>query len=416
MPAPGLLTPLAPRAVEEAPAPGPALGPPAAEKRRRRLFVALWAAGGALVGGAVAAGIQFAVPETDLLPLMATSVLFAEVVGVTAFLSARQVFPLFSRLAFPVRLGLQVVTLFSGTVFGSVAVLTTQPLFSLANIRLVSVIVAINAVLAVLVGIALHTYDTMKTQIEASYRELRAKEALERDLAIAREVQRELLPRAFPNLPDLEVAGVCLPAVGVGGDYFDFLSLPGERLGVVVADVSGKGIPAALLMAGLQASVRSVSLSGCGPAEVNRRVNGLLHATTSMSRYATLFFALYDPAAREIQYSNAGHFPPILLGPSGAVRLTQGGLPLGMFDGSVYGEGRREMRGGDVLALCTDGLLEAPDDAGREFGEARLIAILERTRGRALSEILDEVVRDVKAWTRDGPPHDDVTVVLVRSR
>jgi serine phosphatase RsbU (regulator of sigma subunit) len=379
-------------------------------------FLALWAAGWGLTGAVVAAGIHFAVPSTDLGPLLTTSVLFAEVVGFTALLSARQVFPLFSRLAFSVRLGLQVVTLCSGTIFGSVAVLAAQPLFSLANIRLVSVIVAINAILAVLVGIALHTYDTMRNQLEANFRALREKEALEREVAIAREVQRELLPREFPRLSGLEVAGVCLPAVGVGGDYFDFLALPEDRLGLVVADVSGKGIPAALLMAGLQASVRSVSLSGCGAAEVNRRVNALLYDTTSEARYATLFFALYDPHGREIHYSNAGHLPPILLGPSGAVRLTQGGLPLGLFGESVYGEGRRAMAPGDLLVLCTDGLLEAPDPTGLEFGEGRLVEILERTRGVDLAEILDRVVREVQEWTRHGPQHDDVTVVLARAR
>lgn len=390
--------------------------PPVNPRTLGNRFLALWAAGWGLTGGVVAAGIHFAVPSTDLGPLLTTSVLFAEVVGFTALLSARQVFPFFSRLPFPVRLGLQVVTLCSGTVFGSVAVLAAQPLFSLANIRLVSVIVAINAILAVLVGIALHTYDTMRNQIEASFRGLREKEAFERELAIAREVQRELLPRAFPRLSGLEVTGVCLPAVGVGGDYFDFLTLPEDRLGLVVADVSGKGIPAALLMAGLQASVRSVSLSGCGPGEVNRRVNALLYDTTSEARYATLFFALYDPHLREIHYSNAGHFPPILLGPSGAVRLTQGGLPLGLFGEAVYGEGRRAMAAGDLLVLFTDGLLEAPDPAGLEFGEARLIEILEGTRGDDLAGILDRVVREVKEWTRHGPQHDDVTVVLARAR
>ncbi len=392
--------------------PLPTVGPRTLGNR----FLALWAAGWGLTGAVVAAGIHFAVPSTDLGPLLTTSVLFAEVVGFTALLSARQVFPLFSRLVFPVRLGLQVVTLCSGTIFGSVAVLAAQPLFSLANLRLVSVIVAINAILAVLVGIALHTYDTMRSQIEASFRALREKEAFERELAIAREVQRELLPRAFPRLAGLEVAGVCLPAVGVGGDYFDFLALPEDRLGLVVADVSGKGIPAALLMAGLQASVRSVSLSGCGPAEVNRRVNALLYDTTSEARYATLFFALYDPHLREIHYSNAGHCPPILLGSAGAVRLTRGGLPLGLFGDAAYGEGRRAMAPGDLLVLCTDGLLEAPDAAGLEFGEGRLIELLEKNRGRELNEILDRIVREVKEWTRHGPPHDDVTIVLARAR
>ncbi len=389
---------------------------PHAAVRSPNRFFALWAVAWGVVGAFVAAGIVFAVPETDLTPLLTTSVLFAEVIGFTALLSTRQLFPLFSRLVFPLRVGLQVLTLFSGTVFGSAAVLLTQPLYSLANLRLVAAIVAINAVLAVLVGIALHTYEAMRTQIESSYRALRAKEALEREIEIAREVQRELLPRRVPALEGLEVAGVCVPAIGVGGDYYDFLLLPDDRLGIVIADVSGKGIPAALLMAGLQASVRSVSLSGSSPAEVNRRVGELLHGTTSASRYATLFFAVWDPHAREIRYSNAGHFPPLLVGASGAVRLTQGGLPLGMFDGCLYGEGRREVHAGDLLVLFTDGVVEAPDAAGREFGETRILETIEGVRDRKLPEILDALVDAVRRFTGEGPPHDDVTVVLARVR
>jgi predicted outer membrane lipoprotein len=161
-------------------------------------FVVAWAAGWAAIGAVVGGGIAFTRGVPELLPLLRQSVLFAEVVGFTALASARLVFPYYARLPFAVRIALQVLTLLSGNVFGSVAILATQPLYSLARPKTVAVIVLLNAAFAVIVGIALHTYDSMKRQIEESYRVLRQKEAMERELAIAREVQRELLPRAVP--------------------------------------------------------------------------------------------------------------------------------------------------------------------------------------------------------------------------
>src|SRR5262249_20066573 len=145
------------------------------------------------------------------------------------------------------------------------------PLFTMARPRTIAMIVIVNAVLAVAVGLALHIYDTMRQQLESSYLALRAKEAIERELEIARDVQRELLPRVVPRVSGLQLAGACHPAVGVGGDYYDFIPFAEDRIGLVIADVSGKGIPAALLMAGLQASVRSLALPSLLPSEVNRR-------------------------------------------------------------------------------------------------------------------------------------------------
>lgn len=379
-------------------------------------FVAMWAGGWALIGASVAAGIAFGRGQVgELLPLAVSSVLFAEVVGFTALTSARLVFPYYARLILPLRLALQTLTLIAGTALGSIAILAAQPLYSLANLRLVSMIVAINAVLGVLVGTALHTYDSMRRQIEAQYRQIREKEALEREVSIAREVQRELLPRSVPLVRGLELAGICLPAVGVGGDYYDFLPLPDERIGLVIADVSGKGIPAALLMAGLQASVRSLALPGVSPCEINFRLNEMLHRSTSASRYATLFFAFYDPESRQLVYSNAGHYPPLHLGASGATRLSHGGLPIGLLGESRYGEGCRTLGVGDLVALFTDGVIETPNARDEEFGEARLIEILERHRGHDLQEILGTVVDEVARWSGGGPPHDDITLVLARA-
>jgi len=378
-------------------------------------FYAAWALAWVAIGALVALGITVT-RGGDLLPVLHVSVLFALVVGFTALTSARLVFPLFARLPYAASLPLQVLTLFSGTVFGSVASLTTQPLFSVARPKTVAVIVLVNALLAVVVGISLHTYDSMRRQIEASYRAIQRKEALEREIEIAREVQRELLPRSVPAMSGLELAAVCRPAVEVGGDFYDFLPHSGDSLGLVIADVSGKGIPAALLMAGLQASVRSLALPGVSPAEMNGRLNELLHQSSSDSRYATLFFAVYDGPSRTLTYSNAGHLPPLLLTANGTVRLAASGLPIGALPGSSYTEGRRTMARGDLLTLYTDGIVEAVGPRGEEFGEKRLLEILERGRNGPLEEIVADVLGQVARWTGGAPPHDDVTLVLGRVR
>ena len=380
-------------------------------------FIASWALGWLLVGFSVAVGITFSRSSSgDFHPLLVACVLFAQVVGFNALVSARLVFPYFARIPYALRLPIQMGTLLVGTVAGSLAVLATNWKYLIGNPRLLLIIMIVNAVLSIVVGIGLHTYDAMRRQLEAQFLALRAKEALEREVAIAREVQFQLLPRSVPTVRGLELSGVCLPAVGVGGDYYDYLPLPDDRVGLVIADVSGKGIPAALLMAGLQASVRSLALPGIPPCEVNRRLNDMLHSTTSDARYATLFFALYDPRDRSLTYSNAGHFPPIHVCSTGSARLSQGGLPIGLMPGSLYGEGRRDLGVGDVVALFTDGVIEAPDLHGEEFGESRLVEVLTRHHGEPLSDIRDAVIEAIRAWSRDGAPHDDITLVLARTR
>jgi len=379
-----------------------------------RLLLA-WGLGSLLVGTVVAGGIAFTRQGMDLWPVLLISILFAEVVGFTALLSARVVFPLFDRLPYTVNLGLQILTLFSGTLFGSAMILMSQPYFALARLRTVAMIVLVNAVLSVIVGIALRTYDSMRDQIERQYLALRQKEAMERELAIAREVQRELLPRACPRVPGLLLAGACRPAVGVGGDYYDYLQFSDERLGVVIADVAGKGIPAALLMAGLQASVRSLAGPSVEPGEVNHRLNEMLYRSTSTARYATLFYALYDARRRHLSYSNAGHFPPLHLCSEGVVRLTADGIPLGLMEDARYGQGQRDLSPGDLLALYTDGIVEAPDGSGTEFGEDRLVETLQRHRHRDLDEMVVQVLQELERWTGGGEAHDDATLVLIRA-
>jgi sigma-B regulation protein RsbU (phosphoserine phosphatase) len=342
------------------------------------------------------------------------SILFAEVVGFTAFVSARMISPLFVRLPYSLRLFLEVLTLLSATVSGSAAVIWFQPLFSMAQPRVVALIVLVNAVIAVIVGISLSTYDRMRAQIEASYRDLRKKEALERELSIAREVQRELLPRGVPQFRGVELAGICIPAKAVGGDYYDYVQLGEAQLGLVVADVSGKGVAAALHMACLQASVRSLFRVRPDIGRLTAELNDHLYHSSSGSRYATMFVGCLDVSTGSFSYSNAGHHPPLLLRGDKVVRLSEGGVPLGLFEGCSYRSERHQLSPGDLLALFTDGITETPNADGEEYGEARLLELLRRVGDRPLNGVVEQVLDEVARWSGGAEAHDDVTVVLAR--
>ena len=381
-------------------------------------FLFAWCLGWAAVGGVVAVAIDLFSPDTVLGPALRLSVLFAEVVGLTALVSARLIFPLFARLPYFLFLMLQIVTLIGATVFGSITVVLIDPLFSFAELRTVGLLVLVNAAIAVIVGIALYTYDTMRRQIERSYTTLREKEALDRELRIAKDVQQELLPGSAPSLCGIEMAGVCRPAIDVGGDYYDFIVLGERQVGLAIGDVSGKGIPAALLMAGLHASVRSLSVPGIGPSNLNSRLNQILYRSSSAARYVTFFVGFFDADDGSFRYSNAGHHSPLLVGNGAATRLDPcGGLPIGMFEDSEYEEGSRRLVPGQLLAMFTDGVVEAPGRDGEEFGEDRLVEVLIDQGDAPLPKIVDAVLDELREWIGEGAPaHDDVTLVLARAR
>jgi sigma-B regulation protein RsbU (phosphoserine phosphatase) len=234
------------------------------------------------------------------------------------------------------------------------------------------------------------------------------------ELEIAAAVQQKLFPRSAPQLRTIDYAGHCVAALGVGGDYYDFLDL-GENLGFVLADVSGKGIPAALLMANLQACFRTQAASGVRqPAELLEAVHKHFYASTGSERFATLFFGSYDDRTRRLRYANCGHCAPLLLRRAGELRkLEPTGAVLGAFEEWNCAEDETSLDAGDTLLLYSDGVTEATSSNGDEFGEYRLACLLREGRSRTADDLVRDVVNAVAAFS-GGSRMDDITVVAIR--
>ncbi|MBZ5584563.1 MAG: SpoIIE family protein phosphatase, partial [Acidobacteriia bacterium] len=250
---------------------------------------------------------------------------------------------------------------------------------------------------------------------EAIAAEVAQRELMSREIEIAREVQQRLFPQSMPEVPCLQYAGHCRPARGVGGDYYDFLALASGRLGLAIADVSGKGIPAALLMASLQASVRGQSQARDNDiAGLMERVNRLVFDASPENRYATFFYGQFDPATRRLAYVNGGHNPPILLRGEEVIRLETGGPVVGLFRVARYEQGEAQLEPGDLLALYTDGVSEAENPAEEEWGEEALIAALHSGAALPPSELIARVMEAADGFAAGAPQHDDMTLVIAR--
>jgi len=235
------------------------------------------------------------------------------------------------------------------------------------------------------------------------------------ELDIAKEVQARLFPQSQPTLKTLEYAGTCHQARAVGGDYFDFLQLGGERLGLVIGDISGKGIAAALLMANLQANLRSqCAIVFDQPQLLLQSVNRLFCENTADSAFATLFFAEYDDTMRRLRYVNCGHLPALILRPDDTLEhLHATATVLGMFKIWDCEIGEAQMFPGDALALYTDGITESFNHAEEQFGEERLAAALCRHRALSPQAMLAAVVDEVRQFSF-REQHDDITLIIAK--
>lgn len=254
--------------------------------------------------------------------------------------------------------------------------------------------------------------------IDAVRREAAEHERLTRELEIAREVQQRLFPQVLPQIEGLEFAGYCRPAQGVGGDYYDFIRLDNGSLAIAIGDVSGKGIAAALLMAGLQASLRAQTILSCDRLATSiQNVNRLIYDASAENRYATFFYAQYDPSKRALGFVNAGHNAPIVRrAESGEIlRLEEGGMVLGLFPSCTYKEGRMTLGAGDILVGFTDGISEAENRIEEEFGESRLVAAIQNAHARTAADVITAILAEVDAFTGGAAQHDDMTLVVVRA-
>lgn len=241
-------------------------------------------------------------------------------------------------------------------------------------------------------------------------------EKLRRDLALAAEVQRRLLPEHPPERGMASIAAVSLPARTVGGDYYDFIEIGGHQVGVALADVAGKGVAAALIMSVVQASLRIISSEGdISLPMLAAKMNHFLHRSTASNSYATFFYAQIDEAQRQLRYVNAGHNPPYLLRSGSEIaELSTGGAVIGLIPQLVYEEGKVDLRSGDVLVAFTDGVTEALNASEEEFGNDRLKDLLRAVVHLPVEEISAAISAALRNWIQDAPQYDDLTFVVVK--
>jgi sigma-B regulation protein RsbU (phosphoserine phosphatase) len=273
------------------------------------------------------------------------------------------------------------------------------------------------------------SFNRMTEHLEKLLVVAKEKERLESEIEIAREVQGQLFPHEVPELRTLRIKAVCEPARLVSGDYYDFQIVGDSEVALAIADVAGKGISAALLMAALQSSLRiqlqmpAEVLAGGGSDHMgagistSRLVSNLnrqLHSTTSAEKYATFFLGVYDESSSTFTYTNAGHLSPLLVRNGAVESLDVNGTVVGAFPFSEYDESRVQLRSGDLLVCYTDGVTEPENEFGEMFGEERLIELLLRNANRPEEEIIQMVLDSVRQWTGAGELQDDMTLLLAR--
>jgi len=271
---------------------------------------------------------------------------------------------------------------------------------------------------SVAVQTALALENSRLTKAVAS--EIAEREKLNREIEIAREVQERLFPQRLPAIAGVDYSGACRPALGVGGDYYDFLVLPDGDLGIAIGDVSGKGIAAALLMASLQASLRGQALVGQGDlAQLMANVNQLVFDATPVNRYATFFYGQYHRATHMFRYVNAGHNPPIVLRKTAGdtihvIRLETGGPVVGLFPRTPYQEGALMLEPGDIFVGFTDGVSEAMNRQDEEWGEERLIPAIAAHSVEPAAQIIPSLMAEADRFVAGAPQHDDMTLVVIK--
>jgi len=269
-------------------------------------------------------------------------------------------------------------------------------------------------------GVLGESFNLMTGSISGLIEEQRQRQRLENEISIAREVQNQLFPKRLPSVPGVEVEAICKAARSVSGDYYDFIQLTPTHIAVAIADISGKGISAALLMASLQAALRSQLLMGgsehLGTDELVSRLNKHLVRNTADDRFATFFICVYDSATRTLRYTNAGHLPSFLLSQNNVVRLDKGGMVLGVYEECTYEENSLMVPRDAVLVGYSDGLVEPENVYGEEFGVRRLQDAAVRVQASSPSNVALSLMTAAEEWAGSAEQADDMTVIVARMK
>lgn len=248
------------------------------------------------------------------------------------------------------------------------------------------------------------------------HEQLVEKKRLQGQLEVAREVQLELLPASDPKLEGFDICAYNYSTEEVSGDYYDWVSIYEDQIGLVIADVSGKGVPAALLMAFLRASLRAAIHIGYAPHISMTKVNYLLWESIERNQFVTAFYGVLDASNKTLAYTNAGHNPPLLMNADGRARFIEhGGLPLGMFRSPRYYEYYLPIDTGQTIVLYTDGVTEALNAAGEEYGRDRMEQVVREGRNASARELIDLLYRDILRWTDGRGSHDDMTFFIIKA-
>jgi len=248
------------------------------------------------------------------------------------------------------------------------------------------------------------------------FEETLEKQRMEEELNLARNIQQGLLPSKLPQLNGYEIAAVNIPSRQVGGDYFDIISISENRYGIAIADVSGKGAGAALLMANLQASLHALATSNIRIGEMISRINNLIYQNTALDKFITFFYGELDTKENTFTYCNAGHNPPYRVDEKGkVVELMVGGIILGMMKDVVFETATVTIKPGDRIVMFTDGITEAMNEKEEEFGEERLKKLIQKWPNVSSQELMDKIISEVKEFSKGTPQDDDITMVILKA-
>ena len=238
---------------------------------------------------------------------------------------------------------------------------------------------------------------------------------LQEEMRLAYEIQVDLLPKAQPKVPGYSIAGKSIPAKDVGGDYFDFIDLEENRFTFCLGDITGKGMPAAILMANLQASLRGQAISGKPCKQCVEFTSDLLFYNTAPNKFATLFYAVLDKSKDEITYCNAGHNNPILISENNEIsRPDVGGLIVGIAPSVKYEEAKLKLKKNDLLVIFSDGITEAMNKDEEEFEESRLLELIKNNKNKKSEELIEIIFKEVNSFAKGQPQSDDMTMVVLR--